>query len=106
MAPISITAEPFVPVEVDLWGTVYRTVPVTRSVQKKLDALSGDIEAAGDDGDKVIEAIGQLLDALFEKTTAAKRASVLVSKKWKADELQFDRLLAFLSELRQAERPT
>ncbi len=106
MTRISI-AQAYEPVEVDLWGTVFETADVTRSGQKKAQALEGELEGT-EDPDEQVELLAKLLDLKLVSTNGTKlKPSTMIVKKWKADELSPRSLFSFLDRLAEAEtRPT
>lgn len=93
-------------VEVDLWGTVFVRVPVTRSRQRKLAEVEKRLgavdENAKDADDKAVQLMGEMLDQVLAPVEGDAVPSALIVEKWKADVLTFDRLSAFLGELTEA----
>ena len=108
MAAISIS-DVFRPVEVDLWGHLFKTVKVTKTVAAGLKTQYDVISEAGDDEGKIVEAIGRLLDLRFEQADQKRKApSVLVSERYEAGDLSVeDELLPFMwSVFGGDDRPT
>lgn len=93
------------PVEVDLWGKQFVTVPATRSVSEKAEPLIDKLNEATDLED-IVKGIGALLDIKLNPVEGAKKASTLVREKWKADEVTIDQLNKLLDDIREADRPT
>lgn len=111
MARLSIAAEESEALEVDLWGTVFHRVPVTRTRQRKIKDLDAELqgldETAEDADDKGVEIMARILDCILAaEDGTAKKPSTLILKKWKADELPFERLMVFLEDIGDAARPT
>lgn len=100
-----VLGTPYLPVEVDLWGQAFKTVPATRSVGKKVEGFQEQVEAATD-SDQVVAAVGNILDVRIKPVEGTRKASTVIKEKWKADELTLDQLLAFLGDLEEADRPT
>jgi hypothetical protein len=97
--------------EVDLWGSVFVRVPVTRTRQRQIKELDGELqkidEAAEDADDRAVEVMARMLDCILAAEDGGRsKPSTLILKKWKADELAFDQLAGFLEDLGDAERPT
>lgn len=99
------------PTVVELFDKQYRLRPITRSVQKSLEAVQAKLNSFGDDadGDGVVDAMTDGLDALLAieggHRTPAKK---LLLAKWNADELAVDQLEGFFVALQEAAatRPT
>jgi hypothetical protein len=97
-------ADTFETVEVDLLGVVYRTIPVTRSVQHKLVELekaSGgvleDTTANPDDQFAYLASIvGLRLEAIDE---AAPPATEHIVGLYEADKLRLDQLVGLIDDL-------
>lgn len=98
--PISI-AQAYEPVEVDLWGELHKTHPITRSLEKKIDVVKEEIERA-ETTDAAVKGFAKLI-ALHLGSPAVTAA---IEKKWKADELTVAELVTFAETLADAERPT
>lgn len=103
MAAVSI-GQAYAAVEVDLWGAKYETVPQTRSVTQKADAIEGKIEGA-ESADDLVSAIADAIDLRVKPVEGTKKASTLIKEKWKADELSLPALLGFLDGVRAADHP-
>jgi hypothetical protein len=95
----------FEPVEVDLWGHEFHTLPLTRSRNLEYQATQQRLAAAENDDD-VVEAIAAAFDVRL-KISDGKRTqpSKLILDKWNGDELTLDQLFGFLHTLGDA-RPT
>jgi hypothetical protein len=104
MARITID-QAFEPVEVDLWGSEYRTRARTRTVQKQVQEKLAAFYASEDD-DESVKLLGEAFDAWFEPVGDAGKPSELVASKWEADELTVGQLLGFLDSLGDEARPT
>lgn len=104
----NLAAEPTV---VDLFDKKYRLKPITRSVQKGLEAVQDKLSGLGEDadGDAVVDVITDGFDVLLgiegQHRTSAKK---LLLSKWNADELAVDQLEQFFEALQEAAaaRPT
>jgi hypothetical protein len=97
--------------EVDLWGTVFHRVPVTRTRQRQIKDLDGDLqkidESAEDADDQAVEVMARMLDCILAAGDGGRsKPSTLILKKWKADELAFDQLASFIEDIGDAARPT
>lgn len=118
MATVSIQ-QAYEPVEVDLWGTVFKTIPATRSITQKLDEALAKIDAAGT-SDSVIEAGAELLDIRLSpvkeeqpavdgkpaKRPKVVKASDVLKKKWREDAVTIPQFFKLLDDLDAADRPT
>lgn len=102
---VSLGGTAYEAVEVDLWGSPYRTVAVTRSVSGKADAAHDKINAA-EEPDAIVGAIAEMIDLRVRPVEGTKKASTLIKEKWKADELTVDQLFGFLGAIEEADRPT
>lgn len=98
-------------VEVDLWGTAFSAVPITRSRQKRLLELQKELDAiedgAHDANDQAVSVLAEMLDqqlAPIGENDAL--ASGVIVEKWQADELTVDQLVGFQERLVEAVRPT
>ena len=97
--------------EVDLWGTVFHRVPVTRSRQRALADLERQVrdikeDEAGAD-DVAVALMGNMLDQILKPVEGDGSASSLIVEKWEQDELTFGRLSAFIEEVaEQSADPT
>lgn len=97
--------------EVDLWGTVFHRVPVTRSRQRALADLERQVQDIKEDeagaDDAAVSLMSQMLDQILKPAEGDALASSLIVEKWEADELTFGRLSAFIEEVaEQAADPT
>lgn len=115
MTKVSIAAAPADGIEVDLWGSDYTLLAATRSrgrkarpFEQKLEELE---EAAQQDeppedlDDQMVDTIGRLLDVILAPVTGTTRASTLIGRKWKGDELTLAQLLGFVNDLGEANSP-
>lgn len=98
--PIQI-AQAYEPVEVDLWGELHKTRPVTRSVEKAIAKATEKLDAAGTT-DLQVKCLAEIISLRLERSAAAAAA---IDKKWKADELAVPQLVAFAERLAEADRP-
>lgn len=119
--------EAYEPVEVDLWGKPYETVPATRSLAIKgaplIDKLNDlrtsvdykDLGLAEDADpaavqaaitDELVKAMGKLLDLKLRPVEGTRKASTLVREKWNADEVTLAQLETLLEDIGEADRPT
>lgn len=102
-----LTIRDLASVDVDLWGKAFETVPPVRSVSMKIAELERELDEAGDDNDKVVTLVSQVLDLRLKPAgNGRKKAGDLVVEKWQADELTLDALLDFVNALGEADRPT
>lgn len=103
MARLSLVPAEQETTEVDICGTVFKTVPVTRSRQRALGTLDEQLNSVeGDDDkadDKRVEIVAKMLDCILEPAEGDSKASALIVEKWKADELAFRWLFALLEQL-------
>jgi hypothetical protein len=105
MASVSIAStSTYEPVEIDVFGADYRTVPQTRSITQKGDEIEAKLEAASTP-DELVAAIGDAVDLRVKPIEGTKKASTLIKERWKADEVTLDSLLRFLDDVRAADRP-
>lgn len=103
-----LTIRDLASVEVDLWGKTFNTVPATRSVEKKIAELEGQLSQLNDDqSDEIVALTAQVIDLRLKPAgQARKRAGELVVEKWNSDELTLSQLLDFVNALGDADRPT
>lgn len=119
MTRLSITAEEQ-GVELDLWGEDYILLPATRSLSRKarplyerleqIEAQAAQLDREGKDmpedlDDQMVEAIGKLLDVVVRPTDGTRKASTLIQRKWKSDELTLPQLLRFLDQVGELNNP-
>jgi uncharacterized protein (DUF2236 family) len=100
MSPIQI-ASPYEPVEVDLWGEVYRTVRITRSVEKTLDKIRAETEKA-ETTDQAVKGFAKLIATYLGDDKVVQ----VIDAKWKADEITVTELTDFVAAVVEADRPT
>lgn len=94
--------------EVDLWGRIFESVPVTRSVQMRATELErGEGEALeSEEPDEIVAYLGKILDLRLKPAKGARKAaSEVIAEKWQADELSIPTLLAFVQRLGEADDP-
>jgi len=67
---------------------------VTRSVQKQLETVDKNLRALADDadGDEVVKAMAEGLDALLEPNGQKKAAKTVLLELWKTDVLALDQI--------------
>lgn len=103
---MTLTIQPFEPVDVDLWGKKFVTVLETRSVQQKAQALHDKLANTSDD-DEAFKLLAELVDVRLKPAgQGRKKPSELIIEKWEADELSLPQLEAFIDGLVAAARPT
>lgn len=107
MSKVSIGAgAPFDPVVVDLWGHEFNTVPVTRSVAKRLGEHERKLSEE-EDPDLVVELIAAMLDEHLKPSNGKRtKPSSIIKEKWEADELSLPQLTQLSADLADAGRPT
>lgn len=110
MARVSISAAETEAVEVDLWGTVFTTVPVTRTRQRAIKELDRELRAldANDDEseDQAVKLMAGMLDhMLAPEPGKRKKPSDLIVAKWEADDLAFRQLERLFDDLSEAAAP-
>ena len=114
MAERIAIANPFAQVEVDLWGTVYRTKDIRRSESLQIAELEeklADLPSGVEGEDKAVEYIGGILDCKLEGpidddgnlVKPQTKPSTLIKRKWKNDELSVRQLFNFLYQIGVAE---
>src|SRR5438034_2411171 len=108
MARIVFQAAAKDPVEVEVFGSLFLLQPVTRSVQSKLDANSSKLAEIVDGAgyDPLVEALCEGLDLLLKPSTGTTKASTVLKREWKADNIDHRYLLQFIDQLADASRPT
>jgi hypothetical protein len=109
MTRVSIAASEIDSIEVDLWGTIFHTVPVTRTRQRTLLDLQKKYQELEEDAtDEGVALMAQMLDHwLAPEPGKRKKPSDIILQKWEADELTFVQLTALLENLTEAVgRPT
>lgn len=101
-------------IEVDLWGHMYETKEATRSVHRQVRELEQKADASNDE-DEAMECLAEMFDVklvpVSHKDDGKRpvKASTVVKKKWKDDELSLAKILRFFHEIGDAEetaRPT
>lgn len=106
MTRLSIVPDDQEAVEVDLWGTIYKVVPVTRVRQRKLSdlqsALDARIEAdpTGNADDEAVQLMADMLGQILEPVDGeVESASSLIVAKWEADDLDARWLFSLMERL-------
>ena len=97
-------ADSFESVEVDLLGTVYKTIPITRSVQQKAVALEkesgsvlNDVDASPDSQvEYLAKQVGMQLVAVDPASPVADK---LIVQLYKDDKLRLDQLVNLIEQL-------
>src|SRR4051794_38531150 len=106
--PIAILdAAPLGSVEVDLWGTMFNAVPITRSRQRELTELQREFQAIDDtvDGadDLAIEVLARMIDVHVQPAgQRRKKPSEYIIEKWQGDDLTVEQLVMFQHRLMEA----
>src|SRR5947209_7204406 len=100
MSPISI-AQPYEPVEVDLWGELHKTRLITRTIERKIDKAREEVGKA-ETTDAAVKAYAKII-ALY---LGDEKIAQTLDAKWKADELTINQLVAFVDAVVEADRPT
>ena len=105
----------FEPVDVVLWSDDgepnFRTRLITRSRQIAIQALQAEAEALPDDGgmettDANLDVLARLVDEFVEPITGKGKASTIISRKWRADEITLPEVMALINDLTAASSPT
>lgn len=104
----TILVGPYQSATVDLFGAIYTTRRVTRSVEKQSDDLSKQIDTAEDKGarDKAVALVGKVFDLLLEPGEGSPLASLKVVAAWEGDEVDYQELAGAWVALLEASRPT
>lgn len=90
------------PEEIGVFGKVYTTRRVSRSVNKQINEINEKIRAAAGD-DEAFEALAELMDLLLEPEKGKrKKAGDVLREKWEADELFLDQINAFSESVVEA----
>lgn len=92
------------PVEVDLWGALYETVDISRSLQKKAEKLEAQADATPSP-DEQIALVAELMDIKLKPVGHEEQPSKLIKAKWEKDNLTSRQLLRFVRSLGEAENP-
>jgi hypothetical protein len=97
--------------EVDLWGTVFDLMPITRDRQLELEELTRQFAAIDEDepdaADNGVAILAQVLDVHLQPAgNRRKKASELVLERWKAQQLRSAQLFDFTLKLADLQRPT
>ena len=110
MTRVSIAASEIDSIEVDLWGTLFHTVPVTRTRQRAIRDLRRDLIAIEDDAndaeDRAVRLMAEMLDhMLAAEPGKRKKPSAVVWEKWEADEMAFKQLETLFEDIAEAAAP-
>lgn len=90
------------PVEIDMWGRVFHTRPVTRSVKKRLAELQGALLETTDP-DEEAGLYADMVEAFTVPTGGQKKtAGQLIREAWDADRLSDEELADFATRLQDA----
>ena len=97
-------SDSFEPIEVDLLGTVYKTIPITRSVQQKavtLETESGDVlNDTTADPDSQVEYLAKAVGLRLVPTVEGEKpADELIVELYKEDKLRLDQLVDLIDQL-------
>ena len=95
------------PIRVDLYDKPFTLRRVTRSVQQEIERVEKALRDA-DDGDTVVDLLGEGMDALLKPDQHRTPAKKLIADRWKADELSVGDVNRFFIDLQEkaaAERP-
>lgn len=112
MARVAIAASEVDSIEVDLWGTIFHTVPVTRTRQRAIKDLDRDLKAIDEDADdaedQAVRVMADMLDHwLAPEEGKRKKPSALIWEKWEGDALAFAQLTQLFENIAEAaDRPT
>lgn len=89
------------PVEVDLWGRVFHTRPITRSVKKRVTEIQGQLIEATD-ADIEAGLYADMIEAFTVPTNGQKKtAGQLIRERWEQDKLSDEELADFADRLRE-----
>lgn len=97
--------------EVDLWGTVFELMPITKSRQLQLEDLDRRFDAIDetdeDSADQGVRILAEVLDVHLRPSPGRRKlASALVLERWEADQLRAAQLFDFTLKLAELHRPT
>lgn len=99
---ISLGAAPEADVGVELWGHLYTTRPITRSVQQLADDVQGKIEAANDT-DTLMGLLADLIGVLLlPDDDTVPPAADLIREKWTDDAVSVSQLRKLAEDIREA----
>jgi hypothetical protein len=105
----------FEPVDVVLWSEDgepnFTTRLITRSRQIAIQALQVEAEALEDDGsvettDANVDLLARIVDELVVPVEGKGKASTIISRKWKADEVTLPEILELIKALTEQSTPT
>ena len=95
---------------VEMFEHTYTVLPITRSVQKKLEKVQPALSALGDeeDSDKAVAVLADAIDVLLAPGNGAPPAKKLLVDAWKADNLNLTQIHALFDGVQEASvvRPT
>ena len=111
---ISASTDLFSIIEVDLWGDNFTVRQPTRAVERKVEEAAKSLENLAEDaeGEEVIAAMGDMLDAILEPVPndegKKRHAKTVIKEKYAADQIGFAHVEALLDKIAQlrSERPT
>lgn len=102
-----LTAEP---TTVELFGSEYRVLAMTRSTQKKFEAAEKTLEGLENeaDSDKAVTTLAGVIDSLLAPVESGPAAKKVIADAWKRDELSLGQLRALNNRVQEASlaRPT
>lgn len=90
------------PEEVGVFGRLFVTRRVSRSVNKKITDINERLSAAAND-DEAFELVAEMMDALLAPTGGQKKtAGQVLREKWEADELFLDQIEEFSRQVQES----
>jgi hypothetical protein len=95
--------------KVELFGHTFTVRRVTRSVQKNLEAVDKKLRTMDEnaDGDRIVAAISDGLDAMLEPNGSKTPAKQVLSEAWKKDDLDLVQVQTLYEQVQEsgAKRP-
>lgn len=93
--------------EIDLWGSVFELVQVTKvnedELMERLEKINDEIDAASKHSELIV-ALGKKYDLQMKPVAGGKKkASALLAAKWQAGEVDVAQAIRFLSRIEQLE---
>lgn len=89
------------PIEVELWGRVFNTVPRTRTVKKKVAEITDKL-ATTNDPDELAQIYGEMLDTITVPTDGKRKtAGAVLVEKWQSGTVSEEELEDFAERLRE-----
>jgi hypothetical protein len=89
------------PVEVDLWGRVFHTKPVTRTVKKRIVELQTKLLATTD-ADEEARIYADMVEAITVPANGSRKlAGAVIMERWDADKLSDEELADFAERLQE-----